>query len=581
MPRPAAVCSSRCRRSGRRTSDPGSVTIRRRSWSARSPRVRRPSGSSERAAGRRRYPGGGRERFGAGASRGLQSRWGSSRDGPGGFDSHALPPAMLHLLLTHLSLAVLAAAQAPAAGPPPVVLVRLDGPLDEAWASMLRRAGERAAALDAEALVLELDTPGGEVELMKRLGDRLDAIGRERRTIAFVDSRALSAGSYLAMACQEIWLAPAATIGAATPIALGPGGVPLPLEEDVAEKNLSAFRAVFRGWAEQHGRDPAIAEAFVDNRIELQRVSVRGEIRIVNREEYEELLQRGESPSFLDLISPAGKLLTLTTREALDYGFADGVAAGREELLAALGWTERPLVVIEANWSERLVRFLGGWSWLLMLAAAFFLVVSFQMPGLGAPEAAAVLCIALFLFHGWLVGLAEWTEVLLVAGGLALLAVEVFLVPGTLAAGLAGGLLLFGGLLLAMQDFVLPRGPIESGVLVENLIRILLLLLLVPFAGIFLVRRLARSRAGSFLATAPSSDFAGPITAASGESALPGAGARGRALTPLRPAGRVEIDGEPYDALCAGEYLPAGAAVTVTGRRGASLLVAPAPETLP
>ncbi len=469
---------------------------------------------------------------------------------------------------------------APEAEAAPVVLVRLEGALEESWASILRRAAEKASATGASGVLLELDTPGGAVELMKRLGDRLDAMGRDRRLVCLIDRQALSAGAYLAMSCEEIWMVPTATIGAAMPISVGPAGLPLQLDEDVEEKMLSALRAEFRGWAEQHGRNPAVAEAFVDNEVELQRVSVRGEVRIVSGEQYDQLLQNGEQPSFLEMICASGELLALTSEEALELGFCDGIAVDRDGLLDSLGWAGLELVTVEANWSERLVSGLGSWSWLLMLAAAFFIVISFQMPGLGAPEAAAAVCVTLFLFHGYLAGLAEWTEILLVVGGLVLIAAEIFVLPGTLVLGITGGLMLLGGLVLAMQEFVIPEGAIEVGMFQDNLLRLLLLMLVAPIAGMFLVRRFARTRVGAFMTNEPSADFAGSVAGSAG-GAPPAAvadGARGRCLTPLRPSGRVEIDGEPYDALSQGDFLSAGQAVRVLGRHGISLLVAPDEE---
>ena len=198
----------------------------------------------------------------------------------------------------------------------------------------------------------------------------------------------------------------------------------------------------------------------------------------------------------------------------------------------------------------------------------------------GAPEAAAAVCVTLFLFHGYLAGLAEWTEILLVVGGLVLIAAEIFVLPGTLVLGITGGLMLLGGLVLAMQEFVIPEGAIEVGMFQDNLLRLLLLMLVAPIAGMFLVRRFARTRVGAFMTNEPSADFAGSVAGSAG-GAPPAAvadGARGRCLTPLRPSGRVEIDGEPYDALSQGDFLSAGQAVRVLGRHGISLLVAPDEE---
>lgn len=493
------------------------------------------------------------------------------------------PRAYTLAVLALLSLAAVAVAQdpAPPAGAPsagPAIVVRLEGQLEDSWASILRRAEEAGARTGAVGLVIELDTPGGSVELMKRLGDRLDAIGAGRPTVCLVDSRALSAGAYLAMSCQQLWMVPAATLGSAAPVMIGPGGLPLPVEPGLHEKNLSALRAEFRARAERTGRDPFLAQAFVDDRIELMRVSVRGEVRIVDREGYEALVRQGEQPSFLDTICAAGELLALTTQEAVELGFCDGVAADRTALLAALGWDQAAPRELGFTWSEDLASAIGSWSWLLLLAAAFFVVVAFHMPGLGAPELAAVACVALFLFHGYLTGLAEWTEILLVVTGLALVAVEIFLFPGTLVAGIAGGALLLAGLLFAMQEFVLPGDSIDAAVLRANLLKLLVLVVVVPLAGMSLMRRLTRSRAGAFLSSTPSADFGGSVAGGGAAAVVPRTGATGRCLTPLRPAGRVEVEGEPYDALSQGDYLPAGRRVRVLGRQGISLLVAPLDE---
>ncbi len=513
-------------------------------------------------------------------------------DGPGGFDSHALPPirgkqgppAYTFPVRALAFLALLGGISAPrqASEPEPVpavVVVQLRGELAETWASLLRRAHSRAREAGARLFVVDMDTPGGEAELMKRIGDSLDAIGGDMETVAFISHRAWSAGSYVAMACSQIWMAPGASIGAAMPIQIGPGGIMPQLDPGVQEKILAAFRADFRAWAEKHHRNPGIAEAFVDNGIELKRISIRGQTRVVTGKEYDELLERGEQPRFLESISGAGELLAMTPQEASELGFCDGVAADLPALLQALGMEGAAVLKIEPNWSERLVSFLAGKSWLLLLGAAFFLFVSFQIPGLGAPEGLALLCILLFLFHGYLVGLAEWSEALLVLGGMALIAVELFVAPGTILPGALGGLLLFAGLLLSMQDFVLPEGGIEMKTFRNNLLLVLGMALFVPLLGAMAVRRLAGSRASRWMIQTPAAGFSGPVSLAgpSGEKdeVFIQAGDTGECLTPLRPSGTVRVAGVPFDARSVGPFLEPGTQVQVVRRQGGTLFVRP------
>ena len=486
-------------------------------------------------------------------------------------------------MLTLLALLAAPALQdpAPAPGPPapPVVVVRFEGQLTEPWTSILRRAQAKAQEISAGSFVLELDTPGGEVELMKRLGDALVEIGNDIETVVFVTHRAWSAGSYLAIACDQVWMAPGSSLGAAMPITALPGGILPEMDPDVQEKILSAFRAEFRAWAEERGRDPIVAEAFVDNSVELKWVSVGGERRLVTGRDFQDLLDQGELPRLLETLCDAGELLALTPEEAREVEYCEGVAADRQALLNALGWDDRPVVEIAPSWSESLVSKIGSYSWLLMLAAAFFLVVSFNMPGMGAPEIAALLCLALFLFHGYLTGLAEWTDVLLVVMGLGLIFTEIFIVPGTIIAGAAGGLLLVAGLIMAMQDFVIPEGAIEMRTFRGNLMVVLAIVLVTPFLAMFAVRKLAKTRAGSFLTVEPSSDFAGSVAGSYPEATDKSdveAGAAAVALTPLRPSGRVSVAGRAYDALSTGGFLDAGAQLRVVRRQGSTLLVAPA-----
>ncbi|MDP6849902.1 MAG: NfeD family protein [Planctomycetota bacterium] len=455
----------------------------------------------------------------------------------------------------------------------PVYAVALEGALQESWASILRRAEQEALLANAEIFVLELDTPGGEIQLMKRLGERLDSIGESMETICLVQHQALSAGSFLAMACERIMMRPGASMGAAMPIQVGPGGIMPELDEDVREKMNSAFRAEFRSWAELHNRDPRIAEAFVDSSIELKRVSHRGEQKVVSGQEFHDLLQKGETPRFLETVCAAGDLLTLTAEQAIEFGYCDGMATDIDSVLMQLGLSDRTVHRIEANWSESLVQFIGSWSWLLMLASAFFVVLAFNMPGMGAPELAAAITMGIFLFHGYLVGLAEWTEVLLVVSGLIFLAVEIFVMPGTIFTGAIGGVLLLGGLLLAMQDFVLPDGAIQKEAFQSNLLTLLSVFLVAPCLAIYTVRKLVKTRVGSFLATSPSDDFGGPIGKIDTSNLKNLIGQEGVSRTPLRPAGVILIQKEPYDAVSTGDFLESGSLVRVIGKQGPSLLV--------
>ncbi|KAA3608060.1 MAG: hypothetical protein DWQ01_13365 [Planctomycetota bacterium] len=468
---------------------------------------------------------------------------------------------------------------------PPVVVVRFEGTLQEAWASMLRRAETVIQQQGAAGLLMELDTPGGQMDLMVRLGDQLMAIGEETETVAYVTRNAMSAGAYLAMACQQIWMAPGASMGSSMPIA-APGGIPIPIQdEDIREKMVSGARAQFRSFAERTGRNPAVAEAFVDNQMEVKRISLYGEERVVSGKGYEDLLQQGEQPRLLETICKRGELLALDVEQAKRVGYCNDTASSRTELLELFGWQNHPVLEIESTWSERLASTIGGFSWLLLLGALFCLVVAFNVPGLGVPELLAVALLALFLFHGYLIALAEWTEVLMVIGGLILIALEIFVFPGTLFAGIAGALLLAAGLLLSMQSFALPRNPVEMTTFRNNLLILLGLAVVAPLLAITAFRKITKTPLGRHMVVGPTQDFGGPIQQRGGmgasgeaESSKVAEGARGYCRTPLRPSGTVVVDGVPLDAMSTGGFLEAGQAIQVLRRQGGSLLVAAVPD---
>ena len=138
----------------------------------------------------------------------------------------------------------------------------------------MERACDHAIDEGHAALILDIDTPGGEIELMWQLSRRLDRASEDGLlTAAWVHDRATSAGSLLALSCERVYMSPTSTIGSAAPVVPGPAGIaPIPEEGGVREKVTSLLRSQFRAVAERHGRPPALAEAMrPSSGIELQR----------------------------------------------------------------------------------------------------------------------------------------------------------------------------------------------------------------------------------------------------------------------------------------------------------------------
>ncbi|MEM7517992.1 MAG: hypothetical protein AAF368_13840, partial [Planctomycetota bacterium] len=175
-----------------------------------------------------------------------------------------------------------------------VVLLRIDKQISSGALARVRRGTKQALASNANTLIIELDTPGGSIETMWKLGRAIaDASASGLQTVAWINDKALSAGVLLALACDRIYSVPQGSVGAAAPVVIGPAGMQ-ELPEEIAEKQKSALRAQFRAWAEKRNRPEVLAEAMVDSRVEVLEVEIDMERRLLTRAEWEDLQTRGE-----------------------------------------------------------------------------------------------------------------------------------------------------------------------------------------------------------------------------------------------------------------------------------------------
>jgi membrane-bound serine protease (ClpP class) len=433
-----------------------------------------------------------------------------------------------HLLVSVLVGAVLLmAGQVPAraADPPRVVhVVPIDGMIDLGLAPFLQRVLNDAQRTGAAAVVLEIDTFGGRVDAAVQIRDAL--LRTPVRTIAYVNKRAISAGALIGLAAGTLAMADGATIGAATPVQVGaPGSAARPVDE----KTVSYMRKEFRATAESRQRPPLVAEAMVDADVVIP-----------------------------DLIEK-GKLLTLTTSEALAAKVADLRATTLESLLEQSGLGGAEVRRESPNWAEQVVRLLTHpvVSSLLITLGMVGLIVELRTPGLGLPGAVGVTSLGLFFWGHWLVQLAGWEELLLIAAGAVLLALEVLVIPGFGVAGALGIAALLGGLALSLV------GAQDSyAVLMDAALRVVLSLLAAIVASLVMLRFLPRTRLGHRLVLDQGlSAHEGYASAPESDHRL--LGRRGRASTPLHPAGIAEIDGERVDVVSTGEPIDIGETIEV------------------
>ncbi len=415
-----------------------------------------------------------------------------------------------------------------------VYVAPVEGVIDLGLAPFVRRAIDEATNAGAAALVLEVNTFGGRVDAAVQIRDAL--LDSKVKTIAFVNKRAISAGALISLAAEHIVMAGGSTIGAATPVQAGaPGAAAQPVQE----KTVSYVRKEFRATAESRKRPPLIAEAMVD-----ADVAIRGVIA-------------------------KGKLLTLTTDEALKHKVVDFRADTLEAALERLGLGGAELRRIAPNWAENVVRWLTHpvVSSLLVSIAMIGILIELRTPGFGLPGAAGVASLGLFLWGHWLVQLAGWEELLLALGGIALLVLELFVIPGFGIAGVLGILALAAALVLSM----LGTGDTPQFIM-ATAARVVFALLFALVASLLLLRYLPRLPFGRqfILRTG--------LEAAQGYASAPESdrrwlGKRGRASSPLHPAGIVEIEGERVDVVSDGELIDAGELIEVIRVDGNRIVV--------
>ncbi len=299
-----------------------------------------------------------------------------------------------------------------------VVVIPINGTIEPGIGHFLQRSLDEAAEDGADLVILDIETPGGRLDTVLQMRDAI--LGSTVPVVAFVNREAFSAGALITIASDEIWMAPGGVFGAATPVMGGTG-------ETADEKTVSAVRSTFRATAEEQGRDPLIAEAMVDPAV------------------------------VVDGLDDSTSLLTLSVSQAQEWGYADGVAADLPTLIDTLGYGDATVREMSLSPIEYLVRWITDpvFASLLILAGLFLIIADALFAGFGIAAAAGVACLGLFFWGHTLAGLAGWEDMVLVAIGIVLIAVEIFVIPGFGVAGVLGIMSLATGLVMAMsgRDF--------------------------------------------------------------------------------------------------------------------------------
>ena len=406
-----------------------------------------------------------------------------------------------------------------------------------------QQAFEEADSLGADVFLIHMNTYGGTV--LDADSIRTKILQNPIPVYVFIDNNAASAGALISLACDSIYMRPGGSIGAATVV--NPTGQAMP------DKYQSYMRSTMRATAEAHGkdtiitgndtiykwrRDPRIAEAMVDPSV------------------------------FIEGIIDTGKVLTFTPTEAIENGYCEGIAENIPEVLKKVGIDEYKIVEYKPTWIERIIGFLvlPVVSGILIMAIIGGIYFEMQSPGIGFPLGVAVLAAVAYFAPLYLEGLAAHWEILLFIVGVILVIVEIFVIPGFGVAGISGISLMFISLVLSLinnVNFDFEGVEIATvGVAVTTVV-------LGVFGGfvlsLYLGRKLFTSKTGMFRnmsLTSVQNVNEGFVCVETGMFALKGK--TGVSKSVLRPAGKVLIDGEVYDAVANSGFIDKDVNIIVT-----------------
>ena len=405
---------------------------------------------------------------------------------------------------------------------------------------MTEKAVQEAQNQHADFILLELNTFGGELEAADKIRTLL--LNSPMPTLVFINNNAASAGALISIACDSIYMAPGSSLGAASVV--NQNGEIMP------DKYQSYMRSLMRATAEKNGRDPDVAQAMVD-----PDVVVSG-------------------------ISDSGKVLTFTTEEAIQNGFCEGSTQDRAAVLRAAHIDDYEIVEQKLSWIDKFINFLvnPAVSGILIMCIIGGLYFEFQAPGLGLPIVIAIIAALLFFAPHYLEGLAAHWEILLFLAGVILLMLEIFVIPGFGVAGISGIVLIFTSLVLTMVFNIGFHFNFDPNIDTATQIgKSTLIVVVSVVAGFFLSLWLGKkiitadTRFGSMaLKTNLDSEKGFSAQDMSMQQLV---GLTGTAATFMRPAGKVSINDQLFDATSEHGLIDKGEKIIVTKFENAQLVV--------
>lgn len=463
------------------------------------------------------------------------------------------------------------------------VVIPLHGEITPLTGAFLDRKLEDARAMGVDVVIIDIDSPGGFADVSFAIGRKLRDL-KWAKTVAYVETQAISGAAIAALGCDEIIMRPGAMLGDAGVIAQEILGGPF---KYAPEKILSKMVADIRELAEAGGRPPALAEAMMHKDVQVFQATHREDDRswFFTDAEWESLpdaeqWERGKPV----LEARENTFLTVSGKRAVELQLAEGVADSKTELYEQLGVANNPQVLAQTGidtvvWILNLPLI----TFLLFVIGLLAIFIEFSAPGMGMGGLVSILCFGLFFWSRFLGGTAGWLEVTLFAIGLAFIACEIFVIPGFGVPGIGGFLLVVGSLVMASRNVVWPESTRDLMQLNKTLTTVgasMIAFVILAMIGsrylldIPLFRRIALIPPATDETAA--SVAIGTAFAVSDRQApweLVDVGDSGVANSPLRPAGKVAFGDEIVDVITEGEFVEAGSSVRIVQKQGTRVVV--------
>lgn len=440
--------------------------------------------------------------------------------------------------------------------PAKVVIIPVRSQIAKPALYVLRRGLKQAIEQNVDTIVLDMETPGGALDVTFEMLKALEKF--PGKTVTYVNREAISAGALISAGTEEIWFSPAGVIGAAAPV-LATGGE---IDDTMRSKIVSYLKARVRSISEGKGYRGEVISAMIDTDSEFK---------------------IGD-----EVIKKEGELLSLTALEAMKtYGdpphplLGAGIAENMDDLLTQLhGKGNYTFEQLEVTWSEQLAQYLTLATPLLLAGGLLCLFIEFKTPGFGVFGISGILLLGIVFFGHHVAGLSGYEPLLVFLLGVTLIAIEVFLFPGTVIPALVGAALMLGSLVWAMLD-LWPGEPVSfSGdILLRPLVNVMAGVVIAVFLFLGMLRFLPKGGPwGRMILDTAVAGEPGAIHAlnTSSPDAPQGAeliGQSGVAATALFPSGQVDVSGRRYEAKLAMGFAEAGTPVTVTGVSEFGLIV--------